>query len=198
MHLKSKAGNFSEGEAYLVDKIVETINHLISRVEQILGFARPVSLTLSSGNLSQIINDILELLRPQLTANKVEVRLSMDQPAYAMLDEASMHGALMNLILNAIEAMPQGGALSITVDQTDETLRLEIVDTGEGISEEEAKKIFEPFYTTKEQGLGLGMPYARKIIDQHGGSMSLRSQPGEGTRISITLPAGKKEGSNAS
>jgi len=198
MHLKSKASNFSEGEAYLVDKIVETINHLISRVEQILGFARPVSLTLSSRNFNQIINDILELLRPQLTANKVEVRLSMAQSAYAMIDEGSMRGALMNLILNAIEAMPQGGTLSITVDQTDETLRIEIADTGSGISEEEAKKIFEPFYTTKEQGLGLGMPYSKKIIDQHGGTFSLDSRPGEGTTISIALPAGKKEGAGAS
>lgn len=198
MHLKSKASNFSEGEAYLVDKIVETINHLINRVEQILGFARPVNLSLHSGNLNQIINDILELLRPQLTANKVEVRLSIDEAANAMIDEASMRGALINLILNAIEAMRQGGTLSITIDQTDETVRIEIADTGSGIAEEEAKKIFEPFYTTKEQGLGLGMPYSKKIIDQHGGTISLHSRPGEGTTISIRLPAGKKEGDHAS
>ena len=199
LHLKSKATNFSESEAYLVDKIVETINHLNSRVEQILGFARPVSLTLSSGDFNQIIDDILELFRPQLTANKVEVRLSADhQAAYGMIDEASMRGALMNLMLNAIEAMPKGGTLSIAVDQTDETLRIVIADTGPGIAEEEAKKIFEPFYTTKEQGLGLGMPYAKKVIDQHGGTISLRSQPGQGTTITVALPAGQKEGDDAS
>ena len=199
LHLKNKATNLSESEAYLVDKIVETINHLNSRVEQILGFARPVSLTLRSANLNQAINDILELLRPQLTANNVEVRLSTgQQTAYAMLDESSMRGALMNLILNAIEAMPQGGTLSITIDQTNETLRIEIADTGPGIGEEEAKKIFEPFYTTKEQGLGLGMPYARKVIEQHGGTISLSSQPGKGTTISIALPAVQKEGGDAS
>ncbi|HEX7334738.1 MAG TPA: ATP-binding protein [Pyrinomonadaceae bacterium] len=192
MHLKSKAGNFSESEAYLVDKIVETINHLNSRVEQILGFARPVNLTLRRGNFNQIIDDILELLRPQLTANNVEVRLSMGQEAAcSMMDEGSMRGALMNLILNAIEAMRGGGTLSITVEQTDQSVRIEIADTGPGIGEEEAKKIFEPFYTTKEQGLGLGMPYAKKIIDQHGGTISLSSQQGEGTRISIVLPARK-------
>ena len=199
MHLKSKAANFSESEAYLVDKIVETINHLNSRVEQILGFARPVNLTLQPGNFNQIINDILELLRPQLTANKVEVRLSLgQQAAYSMMDEASMRGALMNLILNAIEAMRGGGMLSITVEQIDETIRIEIADTGPGIGEEEAKKIFEPFYTTKEQGLGLGMPYSKKIIDQHRGIISLSSKSGEGTRISIALPAGQNEGDDAS
>jgi len=197
LHLKSKASNFSESETYLVDKIVETINHLINRVEQIMGYARPVNLTLRPGNVSQFINDILELLRPQITANKVEVRLSLQQPAYAMVDEGSMRGALMNLILNAIEAMPEGGTLNIAIDQTDETLRLEITDTGRGIVDEEAKKIFEPFYTTKAQGLGLGMPYAKKIIDQHSGALSLNSRPGEGTTISITLPAAPKEVENA-
>ena len=142
---------------------------------------------------------MLELLRPQLTANKVEVRLSLDQQAaYGMIDEASMRGALMNLMLNAIEAMPKGGTLSITIDQTDQTLRLEIADTGPGIGEEEAKKIFEPFYTTKEQGLGLGMPYAKKIIDQHGGTISLNSRPGEGTTIIVALPAGAEGGADAS
>ena len=199
LHLKGKASNFSESEALLVDKIVDTINHLNSRVEQILGFARPVSLTLYPGNLSQIVNDILELLRPQLTGNRVEVRFSKDQQAvYGMIDDSSMRGALMNLILNAIEAMPEGGTLSIAIDQTADSLQLEIADTGPGINEEEAKKIFEPFYTTKAQGLGLGMPYAKKIIDQHGGTISLNSGAGEGTTICITLPAGRNEVAHAS
>jgi signal transduction histidine kinase len=199
LHLKDKSSNFSEDQTYLVDKIVDTIKHLNSRVEQILGFARPVSLTLRAGNLKQMVNDVLELLRPQLTANQVKVRLSMDeQPAYAMLDEASLRGALMNLMLNAIEAMREGGTLSIAADHTGESQRLEIADTGPGIAAEEAKKIFEPFYTTKAQGLGLGMPYAKKIIEQHGGSISLNSRPGEGTTISIVLPAASQEVANAS
>jgi signal transduction histidine kinase len=189
LHLKSTATNLSENEINLLDKIVKTINHLNSRVEQILGFARPVSLTTHARDLSQIVTDILELLRPQLTANKVEVRLSLaEEGAHAMIDEASMRGALMNVMLNAVEAMPDGGVLSISVEQTEETLRLEIADTGSGIDEEHATKIFEPFYTTKEQGLGLGMPYAKKIIDQHAGTISLSSQLGEGTTIRIVIP----------
>jgi len=199
LHLKSKSSDFSESQTYLVDKIVDTIKHLNSRVEQILGFARPVNLKLHSGNLNEIVTDVLELLRPQLTANRVEVRLSTgEHPAYAMLDESSMRGALMNLMLNAIEAMREGGTLTITVDHRDESLRLEIADTGPGIAEEEAKKIFEPFYTTKEQGLGLGMPYAKKIIEQHDGTISLNSRPGEGTTISITLPTAQTEVASAS
>ena len=189
LHLKSKAANFSQSEGALVDKIVNTINHLNSRVEQILGFARPVNLKLRSGDFNRTVTDVLELVRPQLLANKVEVSLSLSpQPASVMLDESSLRGALMNLILNAIAAMPDGGKLTITLTSIDEMLRLTITDTGHGIGEEEVKKVFEPFYTTKEDGLGLGMPYAKKIIEQHGGSISLNSQLGEGTRIQIELP----------
>jgi len=198
LHLKSKAANFSDSEASLVDKIVDTINHLNSRVEQILSFARPVSLSLRSGNLNQIVNHVLELLRPQLTGKKVEVRLSMDQAVYGMVDESSMRGALMNLILNAIEAMSQGGTLSIALNQTIDLLRIEITDTGQGISEEQVKNIFEPFYTTKEQGLGLGMPYTRKIIEQHAGTISVNSRLGEGTTVAIVLPVAQQEVENAS
>ena len=198
LHLKSKANNFSQTEAALVDKIVDTINDLNNRVEQILGFARPINLTLRAADLSEMVNDILELLRPQLTTNKVEVRLSMVQPTYAMLEPSSIRGALMNVMLNAIEAMPDGGTLSIALDRSDETLRLEITDTGPGIEEEEAEKIFEPFYTTKAQGLGLGMPYSKKIIEQHGGTVGLHSLPGAGATVRITLRAAPEEVDDAS
>ena len=198
LHLKSKATNFSDSETYLINKIVDTINYLNSRVEQILGFARPVNLTLRPANLNQMVNDVLELLQPQLTANKVDVRLSVEQNTEGMFDDASIRGALMNLILNAIEAMPEGGTLSIAVDRVSDAVRLHIVDTGRGIGAEETKKIFEPFYTTKTHGLGLGMPYARKMIEQHGGTLSITSSPGEGTTVSIALPAAQKDAGNAS
>lgn len=199
IHLKSKLGDSAKSETALVDKIVDTINHLTGRVEQILGFARPVNLTRSSGNLNRIVNDVLELLQPHITANRIDVRLSLSEhTSEGMIDASSMRGALMNLILNAIEAMPNGGRLSVTSDQTDDTLHLEIIDTGRGISEELAKNIFEPFFTTKEQGLGLGMPYAKKIIEQHGGAITLVSRSGEGTTIRITLPAARKDVDNVS
>jgi len=190
LHLKSKIDKSSESEAALVDKIVETINHLIDTVERILGFARPITITPRSANLNQIVNDVLDLLRPQITANDIDVHVSLNETAApAMIDESSMRGALMNLILNAVEAMPEGGRLTITSDRNEQGLRLEISDTGHGISEEAVKDIFEPFYTTKEQGLGLGMPYAKKIIEQHGGNITCDSRPGEGTTIRIVLPA---------
>ena len=103
----------------------------------------------------------------------------------------------MNVVGNAIK-FTDVGAVRITASVAGDAFELAVSDTGPGIGEEEAKKIFEPFYTTKDQGLGLGMPYARKVIDQHGGTISLRSQPGQGTTISIALPAAQKEGDDAS
>jgi two-component system NtrC family sensor kinase len=189
LHLKSKIDKSSESEASLVDKIVDTINQLSSTVERILGFARPANITLRPANLNDIAHNVLELLRPQITANKIDVQVSLsEQPASVLIDESSMQGALMNLILNAVEAMPEGGRLSVRSDRTEQTLRLAIADTGRGISEEGMKNIFEPFYTTKEQGLGLGMPYAKKIIEQHGGTISCMSRVGEGTAIRVELP----------
>ena len=189
LHLKSKLDKSSESQAALVDKIVETLNHLIGTVERILGFARPLSITLQSANLNDVANNVLELLRPQITENKIDVHVSLSkEPLTVMMDESSVHGALMNLILNAVEAMPEGGRLSVRSDRIDKTLWLEIADTGRGINEEAMKNIFEPFYTTKEQGLGLGMPYAKKIIEQHGGAISCNSRLAEGTTIRVELP----------
>ena len=194
LHLKSKvAAKLSEGEVSLIDKIVETINHLTSTVEQILSFARPLSLMPRRADLNRIAGDVLQLLEPQTAANRVEVRLSLAEPdAVGLLDESSLRAALMNLMLNAIQAMPAGGTLGVTTVRTADTLHLGISDTGAGMSEEQTRNIFEPFYTTKPQGLGLGMPFAKKIVEQHGGTISVDSRPGEGTTIRVELPAGRE------
>ena len=123
-----------------------------------------------------------------------------------MLDKAAVCSALLNLVLNAVQAMPNGGRLMITTGCDDGFLWLIVSYTGAGISEERLKHIFEPFNTTKNRGLGLGMPYAHKIIEQHGGTISVASQLGKGTQVRIELPRGdgrkgarrRQEGSRAS
>jgi signal transduction histidine kinase len=108
-----------------------------------------------------------------------------------MIDEASIHAALMNLMLNAIQAMQGGGTLTVKTQVRDDALLIAITDTGKGMTDEQVKNVFEPFYTTKAQGMGLGMPYAKKIIEQHQGAIRVESREGHGTRIEIELPAGK-------
>jgi signal transduction histidine kinase len=194
-HLKEElAGKLADEQVELFDNIIDTINQLTSLTEQILDFARPVSLALRPVELNSVVSVVLKLLRLQISANGIKVEFEpCDSNPTAMLDEACMRAALLNLILNAVQAMPTGGTLSITSATVVETLSLIISDTGSGMTEERVKKIFEPFNSDKPGGLGLGLPYAKKIIEEHGGKIEVESRPGEGTRVSITLPAEKNQ-----
>src|SRR5215213_10053261 len=172
MHLKEQlAGQLADEQVELFNNIIDTINELTSLTDQILDFARPVSLALRPVELNSVINVVLKLLRLQISAHGIKVEFDPDElNPTAMLDEACMRAALLNLILNAVQAMPTGGTLSITSATDEETLSLVISDTGSGMSAERINKIFEPFNSDKPGGLGLGMPYAKKIINQHGRS----------------------------
>ncbi|MCA1591771.1 MAG: hypothetical protein LC754_03775 [Acidobacteria bacterium] len=185
MHLRGMVG---EREAIVVDKIISTINHLTRTTEQIANFARPLDLVPRRLNLNVVVRDVLQLLEPHISANRISTQLELDEScAHGMFDETALRGALMNLMLNAVQAMPDGGVLTISTASNEAKLRLIIADTGVGMTEEQTRKMFEPFYTTKSQGLGLGLPYARKVIEQHHGAIRIESRPQEGTRIEITF-----------
>jgi signal transduction histidine kinase len=193
-HLKDElSGKLADNQVEIFDSIIDTINQLASTTEQILDFARPVRLALRPVELNSVVNSVLKLLQVQISANKITVEFDHgDSNPTAMLDEACIRAALLNLLLNAIEAMPGGGTLSISSTTAGEMLSLVIQDTGSGMSEERVKKIFEPFNSDKTGGLGLGMPYAKKIIGEHGGNITVDSRLGEGTRVSISLPVEKE------
>jgi len=192
LHLKSKvAGELAADKLDLIDKIIETINNLTSTTEQVLNYARPVKLAPQSVDLNKVTVRVIQLLESQTSVNGIDIRFDPGKRNVSgRLDEASVSSALLNLALNAVQAMPNGGRLIITTGCDNGILWLVISDTGLGISEERLKHIFEPFNTTKSRGLGLGMPYAQKIIEQHGGTISVESQLGKGTQVRIELPQG--------
>jgi len=194
-HLKGElAGKLAADQVEIFDSIIDTINQLASTTEQILDFARPVRLALRPVDLNSVVNAVLKLLQAQISANKITVQFDHDDSnATVLLDEACMRAALLNLLLNAVQAMPTGGTLAIACATAGDMLSLVIKDTGSGMSEERVKKIFEPFNSDKTSGLGLGMPYAKKIIEEHRGNLTVESRLGEGTRVSINLPAEKNE-----
>ena len=193
-HLKGKLnGKVSNGEAQLVDKIIDTINHLTATTEQILNFARPVTLAPQRVDLNGVARDVVQLLGTEISAHRIETDLQLDSaPVDGMLDEASIRAATLNLVLNAVQAMSAGGRLTIYTETSGDKLRMEIKDTGVGMSPDQVKQIFEPFNTTKSRGLGLGMPYAQKIIHQHGGQIDVHSRQGKGTEVRIELPASER------
>jgi signal transduction histidine kinase len=194
-HLKGELeGKLAQDQAELFDSMIDTINQLTTTTEQILDLARPVRLALRPVELNCVVNAVLKLLQLQISANGIKVEFEQcDENPTALLDEGCIRAALLNLLLNAVEAMPAGGTLSITTGIDGETLSLVIKDTGAGMTEERIKKIFEPFNSDKAGGLGLGMPYAKKIIEEHGGKIAIESRLGEGTQVCISLPAEKHQ-----
>lgn len=189
-HLKGKiAGKVSDGEVELVDKIIHTVNNLTSTTEQILNYARPIKLAPRKVDLNSVAQDVVQLLSTEIAANRVETQLKLSKsPVEGMLDEASIRSAVLNLVLNAVQSMPNGGRLEISTGTDGESLWLVITDTGTGMSPDQITKIFEPFSTTKSRGLGLGMPYAQKIFEHHGGRILVHSELKKGTQVRLELP----------
>jgi two-component system sensor histidine kinase HydH len=104
-----------------------------------------------------------------------------------------MTQALVNLALNAIQAMEPGGTLEVSLESSDAGVRFTISDTGKGIPAEELKQIYRPFYTTKHQGTGLGLAITRAIVERHNGHIEMESEPGEGTSFTLVIPAESQE-----
>jgi len=190
-HLKGKLdGKLANGDDQLIDKIIDTINNLTATTEQILNYARPVTLAPREVDLNAVARDVIQLLSSEIAAHHIETNLNLDSsPVIGMLDAPSIRAATLNLVLNAVQAMSTGGRLSVATGSSGNKLWMTIADTGAGMSAEQVKQIFEPFNTTKSRGLGLGMPYAQKVIHQHGGRITVDSKPGKGTQVKIELSA---------
>ncbi len=160
-------------------------------VSSLLDFARQSKPVKKQHNLNDVVKECVVLTRKQAAFNDVTLKqiLREDLPATNM-DKDQLEQALINLILNAIEVTDPGGKVTIStkfVPETD-TIELEVSDSGKGISEKDMARIFDPFFTTKESGTGLGLAIAHGIIEQHGGTIDVKSKLGQGTSFTVRLP----------
>ncbi len=170
--------------------IVSEVERLENLTSQILDYSKEAKLSLSKLNLNQIIQETLEVLEERLKSGNVQLRreFSKDIPEIK-IDPQRIKQVLFNLIGNALEAMPQGGNLAITTKKKRNSVKLEIEDTGKGIPDDEMKRLFVPFYSSKPRGSGLGLPVSKKIIADHKGTIEVRSQANVGTKFTILLPS---------
>ncbi len=176
-----------------MDETIRIIAQETARISDILDefvrYARFSPPILQPNDLNAIIRNVADLLSERAEAAKVQFRLSLtDALPQLMLDENKMIQALLNLCLNAIQAMPEGGGLTVETTVTEEGILLTIADTGPGIPAADQESIFQPFFSTKAMGLGFGLPIVQKIIEDHGGRITCRSKNGEGARFAIQLP----------
>ncbi len=140
-------------------------------------------------DLSEIVRRFLNFISAEAKSHQVEIDsyLSSDLPA-VLIDERLFKQALLNLARNAFQAMENGGRLEFQTFLKDGAVVLTVIDTGHGISEKTLSRLFEPFYTTKISGSGLGLPTVKRIVEAHGGVIHCESTPGKGTKFVITLP----------
>ena len=164
-----------------------------TRITEFLNYSRPVTLEPRKLDLVSIASDALSIFEAQAADSNVEARLDTQGEIPAVIaDPESLRSALTNLIINSFQAMDgSGGQLKISLSSEDDgrSARIEVSDTGRGIAPEDISKVFEPYFSTKETGTGLGLAIVKKAVDDHQGTISVKSKVGEGTTFVITLPA---------
>jgi signal transduction histidine kinase/putative methionine-R-sulfoxide reductase with GAF domain len=180
------------GDSYKEDfKVIEEEIHRINEiVDQFLRFAKPAPPLLEKTEVSSIFEETLQLLRPQIEKQLIVVEKEFQPLPIILIDREQMKQAILNLLLNAIQAMPGGGHLTLKGQNSEDGqwIHLSIQDSGVGIPGEDMNKLFDPFFSTKEGGIGLGLSIAHRIIDQHRGKIDVESVPGKGTLFTVWLP----------
>jgi signal transduction histidine kinase len=181
--------NADEKQKRLSSVITEESIRLNRIVTEFLDFARPHKLNLHECRLEEVIRKNISFLKPELESKGIVVYDKMDNRSFKLqADDELLYRALMNIFINSIQAIDNAGSITVNVDEEKGGYRMEIEDTGSGIAKENMKKIFNPFFTTKQKGSGLGLPIVRKIIDGHEGTVEIESQEGSGTKVIIRLP----------
>jgi signal transduction histidine kinase len=171
--------------------ILEEIERVDTIVKGLMDFARPSSLDLKQQPLAPILQAVLALMEANLAHHKIQLVLDvLPETPEIQFDSDKLKQAFMNVVLNAMEAMPQGGVLKVSTFTENDSVCIKVVDTGVGIIEADLEHLFEPFFTRKARGTGLGLANVKRILEEHGGSVEIESTPDEGTTVSMWLPRG--------
>lgn len=173
--------------------LLAELGHLKTIIGRFSDFAKMPAPHLECVDVNQLARDVLQLFEAQLRAPgqpRVEAKLQLDaDPGRVQADPEQLRRALSNLVLNALDAMPQGGALLLRTVRDNGKVALEVSDTGGGLTPEECDRLFTPYYTTKQHGTGLGLAIVQSVVSDHKGTITVRSQPGQGTTFRIELEA---------
>lgn len=191
--LQKELRNLPENKKANFEKALAVVQAETSRLDRIvrnfLKAVRKPPLRFRHESLNQILKSAIEFMSPELAENKIKIQIKTDEniPPFLM-DRERLHQAFINLIKNAMEAMPKGGSLLIRTTLKDKVAILVFKDEGQGISEKDLPHIFEAYYTTKSEGSGLGLMTVWKTISEHGGHIEVSSQPDDGSTFTLLLP----------
>ncbi|MGE5300837.1 MAG: sensor histidine kinase, partial [Acidobacteriota bacterium] len=182
----------SAGDREAFDSLISNIKKEIQRVsgfaESFLQYGRPLELNLQKIEIGEILEDVVSLVMAKAQKEHVDLQREYESLHELSVDSEFIKTCLYNVILNAFQAMPDGGRLTIRTKTVENKFHITVEDTGVGISEEKATRIFDPFFTTKGTGLGLGLALTKRIIEEHKGKVDFKSAAGKGSSVTIILP----------
>ena len=174
----------------MLSSIVKEIDRVDRIIQEMIDRTRPGELKKEWGDINRQMEEVIRVAEEGVSVENISIQrnLSHHLPDIYM-DQEKLKQVLWNLILNAKEAMPEGGHLTLTTAVADEGfIEISVEDTGRGISSDDAERLFQPFFTTKPEGVGLGLTMSRKIVEKHGGRLSLENRPEGGTKARVILP----------
>jgi signal transduction histidine kinase len=178
---------FREKFTQIVPPEIERLNRIVN---DLVSFAKPSKLTREPAQINEILDKTIRLSEISFKKLNVKVVREFGEVPKVTVDQQQIMQIFLNLIMNSAQAMQTGGTLTVKtyVSETPGKVAIDVKDTGTGISEENLKKIYAPFFTTKEAGTGLGLAITRRIIEEHKGEIKVKSKVGEGTTFTVELP----------
>jgi two-component system, NtrC family, sensor histidine kinase HydH len=196
LNLQLLAEDFQEPQTLRERRALERFHRLQAECQRLLDlsndflrFARLKELRLQPTDLAVVVEEMVDFFGPTARQAAIEIKpyVPADLPAVA-IDRELFQQALLNLLLNAKQAMPEGGELTVQAEPAPGEVWLSLIDTGQGMPPEVLAKVFRPFFSTKPGGTGLGLPTTRRIVEAHGGRIEVQSELGRGTKFTIRLP----------
>lgn len=190
-HLKAKYTPVENKEEFirLIHSIKGEIRRLNRMVNNFLKFGKPLKLNIRMASPTKVIEEVIALAEEKIIERGIKVELSLKEKIPKIpMDSEQIKICLMNLFINSLQAMPQGGKLTVETALNNNSVSIITKDTGVGIVPEHINEVFEPYFTTKDSGIGLGLAITKRIIEEHRGRINISSEPGRGTIATIELP----------
>lgn len=193
-HVATRYAPEDEKRREQFSRILLSIRDEVARLKRLLSdllnYGRPPRLAMETVDLSKLVDDTIDLIRPQADEQGVQVSVERDRgPAEVRGDRERLKSCISNIAINALQAMPNGGTLRTHINQVNGSVEVTISDTGVGIAEDALGKVFEPYFSTKQAGFGLGLAVTKAVVEEHKGSIEVKSQPQLGTTFIVRLPS---------